>query len=615
MKRTRTTLKLLLGLTTIIALNSSSWAVEDESLVQSDETQKKYERKAVLGLDLGLPKRDLQVPVTYCPPRGRCQSRGTWYYTIDQNLENEIAKELYDWLITQRFDKVVITPSKAYIITAKEKIGVDNNVMKTFSFDTGNYEDFKASLENYLNEDLSPVVEKLMSSALEQRYQELPETEQETFITEKAKELGIPVEVAKKLMNSAFVFGVYFEPVNPSATYSTQKIRTSRGYKIVYPTTIEVPSKVKVIIFKFDADKGKFVLYKELDGSSGLGTGESYTYDHRPTNTETEFLFKRSILTSAKATGINVNTTLKEDDNFAIFATVDDVNGTTVKADIGVLEDLRVDAPYLVRENIDGKIETVGFVKARKVFVNCDERGESEFQLIKGKAELKDQLKEHPWTGLFIYTRVGMENYEVTKFDDEDLSAGGGMFTVVKLGATLDLGYAVNSPLLSEIWFDVNFGLGFGGDALQFEGNGSAFTDDPSYLTLGLGLYKRFYIRNFGLYLAPGAEFALEGLSAKGNQTYLLYDGEDISVSSFAIKPQVQFGYNFSPNFEIAGYLGWNQPLSTSAKRGDVDVDAEVSGGLTFGVGINYHIKTVGPFVKLYKKPSTVCRMKVEKTK
>ncbi len=587
-------------------------AVENEKLLSSDITQKKYERKVVIGLDIGLSKRKLvfrvDCPITICGVGSR-----RWVYTIDQNLENEISHKVYDWIITQRFDKIVITPDKAYIITAQKKITVDKGSMASFSFEVGSYSDFKNAVERYLNNELSPIVEDLMSSALEQRYKELPEKEQETFITTKAKELGIPVEIARKLMNSAFVFAVYVdfneEKANIVCSFEKENVLLGKG---PYHTTMEIPTKIKVVVYKFDADKGKFVFYKEFNGSSGIGAEESEDFALPPNNASTQKLFEKSIITSVKASGVSVNTALKEDENFAIFATVDEVSGNwfyeTVKSDIGVLEDLRVDAPFWVKENINGKMENVGFVKARKVFINCKKRGLSEFQLIRGKAELKDQLKEHPWTGFFVYFQGGQETYKITKFDIYDISSGGGTFTVIKGGAALDLGYALNKETFSEVWLEVNLGLGFGGKKWERQAqNATSSTDSPFYLTGGVGIYKRFYFTNLGIYIAPGAEIALDWMKASDKVS-----SDNYSVYSYALKPEIKFGYTYSPNFEVSGYIGWNIPVITKGKWENTNVDAEAEGGIVFGIALDYHIRTVGFFGKLYKKPSSVCREKVE---
>ena len=103
----------------LVLFNSQAGAVQNISTISATETQKKYQRKAVMGVDIGLPKRDLPVAVEYCDQK--CSPKGIWHYQITPQIEEHVAKEIYDWLITQRFDKVIISPSNAIIITAGSK--------------------------------------------------------------------------------------------------------------------------------------------------------------------------------------------------------------------------------------------------------------------------------------------------------------------------------------------------------------------------------------------------------------------------------------------------------------------------------------------------------------
>ncbi len=592
--------------------SSSAHAVEKERLLNSDVTQKKYERKAVIGLEVGLSKKKLKLKLE-CPVKVCGFIPRKFTYFINEDLREEISQKIYDWIITQRFDKIVITPKKAYIITAKKIIGVNKGNIPNFSFGVGDYKEFKRAVEEYLNTKLSPIVEKLMSSALEQRYKELPEKEQETFITLRAKELGIPVEVARRLMNSAFVFAVYvkFKDKNGyiSCFFDKENLLLGKG---PYHTDIEVPTEIKVLVYKFNADKGKFMFYKEFKGSSGFGVSESQDLFHPPRVFSTEDLFEKSLIASIKASGISVNTVLKADENFAIYATVDELGGNwfyrIVKSDIGVLEDLRVDAPYWVREDINGKMVDVGFIKARKVFINCNKRGFSEFQLIRGGVGLKDQLKEHPWTGLLIYLEGGQETYKLTKFDIYDMSSGGGTFSVFKIGANLDLGYALNSPDFSEVWFDIYGGLGFGGKKWKGTGNGTNIsTDSPLYVTAGFGLYKRLYFTSLGIYLGLGGDIGYNRMWTTDKIT-----GDDYSVYSVSIKPMLKLGYTYSPDFEMSGYIGYNLPFFSEGKLGKKNVDATAKGGIVWGISINFHSGIVGAFSEFYTKPSDICRKELE---
>ena len=69
----------------------SLYAVEDSTLIKSDETQKSYERKAVMGFgDIGFMQDSVRIPMRYCEinedGQGRCIP---WSFTINYPLDNK----------------------------------------------------------------------------------------------------------------------------------------------------------------------------------------------------------------------------------------------------------------------------------------------------------------------------------------------------------------------------------------------------------------------------------------------------------------------------------------------------------------------------------------------
>jgi hypothetical protein len=125
-----------------------------------------------------------------------------------------------------------------------------------------------------------------------------------------------------------------------------------------------------------------------------------------------------------------------------------------------------------------------------------------------------------------------------------------------------------------------------------------------------MGLYKRFYLGSSGIYLTGGGDLVLQGMSAKLKG----YSDYSLSISSLSIHGGLKLGYNISPNLEITGSLGYTYPLTSSAKISDNNGNevwkfdtADVSGGINIFVRVQWHIPTVGPFVKFYRKPSTIC--------
>lgn len=600
-----------LALLALLAVAPTASFAEDKiAKVTADESQKRSERKAALAVeDIGLQANAVTLKASICKPKGKktvcADVAGGWKYRIGARLEANVAKEIMDWIVTQRLDKLSISGSKVRLTTANAEVEMTAPSVAGFSFDVGKHEEFKAAADKWLAAGAGKLVHDILAVGKDLRGKELKNQERGTFMATRAKQLGLPPVILEKLMNSAYAFFVYLDAPTGSATVTIGTKKVSRGGKIVevpsYSGSVSLSSTARVSVLDYSEKDNKFIQYSELVGETGFGgVSSSRSFDHMPSPEELAPLFAESLMVSVKAVGINLNTILKDDENFALYFVADSVEDGIVSSDVGVMEDIRVDAPGMVSREVDGTKVTVGFMKARNVGMNCKGRLPTTFDLISGETEMGDQVREQAWTGLLVNGNAGLTNYELTSFAGDDAKGGGG-FTAVSLGVQLDLGYAANSNALSEVWFEMGFGLGFGGD--EFSVNGSP---SPLLIKFDLGARKRLYLGSSALFLAPGLDFGFVGMSGT--------DGElTTSVSSLALTPGVQLGYNVSPNVEITAVLGWALPLSTSGstKFGDndpVDWDAEVSAGLQFGLRLSFHSPVVGPLARLYAKPSTICR-------
>ena len=112
--------KFLLAAVCLISVFQLS-AVEDASVLKSDETQKSYERKAVMGFgDIGFMQDSVRIPMRYCEinekGEGRCIP---WSFSINYPLDNKeklkAAKIFYQWTITNRFDKIILGDNEAFM--------------------------------------------------------------------------------------------------------------------------------------------------------------------------------------------------------------------------------------------------------------------------------------------------------------------------------------------------------------------------------------------------------------------------------------------------------------------------------------------------------------------
>jgi hypothetical protein len=589
-------------------------AVADDSLMKSDETQKKYERKAVMGLaDIGFMQNSINIPMQFCTS-GQSGYRCTpWSFTVNYplayNEKIKAAGTFYDWTITNRFDKIILQNGNAKMFTKNGEMTVETGeYIPYFASGTDSLDGFQNRLENYLNSGVKESLGKLLDATVETRYKELPETEQETFMVTKAKELGVSAEFIKGLVNSSYVFAAHVQYIKGAGKVIRKERKTLDGRTIYfYDVEFDIPVNVTFLIYNYNFESKQFALHKKLVAMSGMVSGSTNSFSIIPTHGQVMAVFNDTFQTAIKAASINANYQLKKDDNFALFMPVKAVNGSKIETDFGVMEDIRVDHPFTVMESVDGEMKKKGYVRARKVSENCDDgyNKPTIMKITNGKAEEADLLREYPWTGLFFNLGFGMNSSLLTGIKDVNGSAIGdigGMFLSpgLHLGVSIDLGYSTNSSALSEFYMDIFFQTSFGIDDSVDAGR-------PVWFGGGLGFSKRLYVGAGGFYIAPALNLAYEGGVTLN----------DYSMQQFIVNPQLHFGFSVNPSFDIVLKGGWNLGFVVQVKDNlDRELDSDLLAmGLTASLDFNFHLPIVGAMAKLYTKPSNVCAVKKKSEK
>ena len=562
-------------------------------LLTDDATVKHHERKVLFQLtDIGIQKRTISLPVTYCPLNAKknkkikCKPKGHWKYTINQSLEDTASKALLKELNGKRYDSLKIMKGKLAIKTIFENIEIDSNV-KNFSYDYGNESDFKNKVKSYLNNNISPLMLRLLEKTNDARYKEMSDKEQETFLSTIAKEESVPLHFIKKLMNSAYVFAFHANKIKGSVSINQEERENKKKKKyLVYDTSISVKSEISLIIFHFDSEKNQFKHYSTVKGQKHSG-GSSQDFRKYPTKEKTTRDFNKAFGKIAKPSGSNINYKLKKDENFVIFATVDQLKDYDIKSRIGEIEDLRIDAPYNIFQYQDGKRKEVGWIKARSVASEKSYKKDyanyySDFDLINGSVEIKDQIKEHPWLGGFLYIGAVTNTISINEIDGKSES-GGGTYTGLNLGIKLDMGYVLNKKSFSERWLELNLNFGIGGDDITLNNN---VYSDTTAITLGLDIVQRKNLKSYGWYWGYKYGIGIASLSGKDSSE------NELSVSAPTINLGLQFGFLPSPKREYFTNLDLMIPFAGSAKLGSGDnsnkLDASLSPiiGMTIGISI-----------------------------
>ena len=589
-------------------------AVEDASLLKSDETQKTYERKAVMGFgDIGFMQDAVRVPMRYCEynekGEGRCIP---WTFSVNYPLNEseklKAAKIFYQWTITNRFDKIILGDNVAFMRTKGGEVKIDlGGKIPTFRAGTSDRATFRRHLEHYLNSDVRKVFGKLLDASAEQRYSELSEKEQETFMVTKAKELGLSAAFVKNLLNSSYVFAAHVAPIGSAGRVvrTRHKSVTTGLYYSSFDIEIELSVNVVFMIYRYNYETKRFEHYGDIVGHSGGITGSTDTaLQIIPTPKQVMSVFNDTFRTAIKAASLNANYQLKQDDNFAIFMPVKSSDGKKIESSFGVMEDIRVDHPFEILETVDGKTQRKGFARARDVSINCkDGAVPTIIKVTNGDAEEGDQLREYPWTGL--YFNLGLENSGVKiSINGEDLPGDIGSFLIgagFHLGTTVDLGYVKNSSALSEFYLSAFLDLNFTPGKAEVTSEGPFITQSIySWLGGGLGIAKRFYVGSAGFFIAPAIDASYHGTL-----------NDDMNFQHFILTPQIQLGFSATPGFDFIIKAGWNLGFLTKAEEDDIDVMDRYSPfvhGIYASLDFNFHLPIVSAMARMYTPSSNVCR-------
>ncbi|MBP5434911.1 hypothetical protein J6Z39_03725 [bacterium] len=582
---------LILIVSALFAFNLS--AVSDTSLLQSDETQKTYQRKAVMGLgSIGFTQNSVNVPMAFCHIDNSKKVQSAcipWTvkinYPIGSGEKRKAAGTFYDWTITNRYDKIVLNENEASITTRGQKTSVKTEGrIPAFSSGPEDLEAYTAKVENYLNGEARSYFGALLDSALEARYSELPEKEQETFMVTKAKELGMSAEFIKPLLNSSFVFAAHVSHIGTSGRVTSVTTKVKNVVLTSFSVEMNVGVDVTFLIYRYNPETRRFERYNTIQASSGMVTSETPALPVLPTRELVLSLFNDALQTAIKGASINASNKLKADENFALYAPVKSVNGSKLEINMGVVEDIRVDHPFTIYEKADGKMKKKGTARARNIANNCkDDTKTTTLQKITGKVEEADLIEETPWSGLYFY--IGPANNAAR------LSSKIGMFAApgFHLGTSIDLGYAANSRALSEFYFDAFLSFD-----VKIEGE-----DIDNHLSIGggIGLSKRFYTGSGGFF------FGLGGL--------ISYNGDIMSDWQYlALTPHIQLGFTPSSSFDFIIKAGWNLGVTVIDNESDDYEQHTFNHGLYLSLDFNFQIPVIGGMARMYSKPSKACELK-----
>ena len=627
------------------SLGSFVSAAENTAEIKESSSVAQSQRQVVMGFsDMGLETRQFSFPVTFCDDTKKKKSKFdsymdaiknpsmdnikgaaeaatcgnpvplfTWNVSISDEFANDVMLENYPFLISARYDRMVINDKQSVINTAAKDVTVPLSTLTSFSYDSGSLEDYEKRLLAYLNEVVAPNMTKILDESSHARFSEMSSKEAGTFMTTKAKDLGMDEDSYNALMNTGYAFGLYLPKVEGGATITKKKLSVLGVEAISYEVSLTAPLDTVALVMEWDSNIKQFKTYKIINSksksladfagkmASGMASSSRLT---QPTKEQGQEVFDEVFKTSFKDSVMAINTRLKRDRRFAIQAAVQSVTGDTMVLPVGVQEDIKIDNPMKIVRIIEGEEKQIGFIKIRNSGMNCLRAPDSVKRtvttaesIIGDNVEMADLAVEHAWTGAFLTGSSGVDTATYTIGENTE-EYGAPMY--LNLGFSGDLGYITNTSALSEVWLNIGVGAGF-----------SSTNDDTlnssSAIAMSIGGEKRHYVGS-GVYLGYGVDFNLDtqSYSSKANEENTL------KFTSVNVLPKFKAGYLASPDLEFFANVGVGVPLTNTAEldlggiTSDVE-DVKRSVGLSLYVGMSYHMDFAGPFAKMAKKPSLEC--------
>lgn len=338
---------------------------------------------------------------------------GKEYQThLVKRMEKELSLPRYD------FNEIPRTLHQQF---AKEVVQTERNC-------AGNRDSCLLGVTDLINRVIAPPVLEVVEMHQELRAQDrMSEQQKNSFIKDKAKELGFTEDEVKRVMNSAYIF-------MPFASDFDEKTWRDTVY---HKDTLEIDGKIKIqinrkridmIIEKYRCKMNMgLVWWKILPGDSTRGSrlaGFEPLYSSNTQNVVTRTFTKRGsgyvekrqlyklgqkkveakhyaryVMTSSLGNGFGQR--LRDFEDFKLSGQILERRGGFVGIDIGAREGIKIDDIFWIMENHEIKGETVqkknGWVMVREVAdSNSTEGYKSTAQVIGGRPYIGAVLKEKP---------------------------------------------------------------------------------------------------------------------------------------------------------------------------------------------------------------------------
>lgn len=341
-------------------------------------------------------------------------------------------------------------------------------------------------IANILNRTFVPQIIEIMDEYAEQRASELvDEATKMSFITTKAKDLGITAENLEQVFNSGFIYLPFMN------SYTRVVDSEKEGDKTKYTVTVSIGGGI--FWFKIAYMDGKTSVKPVVKNESkSIGFATKYDYGEAE-----ERAFEAAVLNYAR----NLENATKDYDEFKLSTQVAEVVGTTLGFRMGRKEGLRIDDRFVVGEYVESsdgelKFKKDGFIRIRDVADNRDNGGELShgYGVIVGDWAPGMSLVEYPRLNLDIYGLIG----------GLPLSTESSFYNVEGGPAIgMEIAYNIGGLTKSPHWY-FDLGLMVGGATISDSWTGDDIFDSVTRFLVSGSLIKRLQWRRLDAFTQLG---------------------------------------------------------------------------------------------------------------
>jgi hypothetical protein len=416
------------------------------------------------------------------------------------------------------------------------------------------------------------------------------EQQRNSFMSDKAKTLGITMEDVDKVMNSAYVFIPLIRRVHEELRDSAYTVSFDAGIIWFRISTKGEKARAVPVVRKFTYSMGPGRLGKSYASSTGM-----IGYK--------EFAFRSAVKNSVR----NLVVATQEIPEFRLSGQVLETGFMNVGFDLGKNEGVKVDDKYHIvefSEEADGKIsqKNNGWVMVTSVGDSNSKQGyKSKAQTIAGSPFTGAVLSEFPRIPLDLIIKGRMFAFK-NDSTHSPFTAATPLFDSLSLtdayGFGVDIQYDIGRYMgLPQFFFDIGFGMGFGSASgnLNFM-PGTAITQpkltSSQCLAFEGSFVKKFYLGRLALVLQPTFSYQIVSINsdAINDGTDDMYYSATNSNLGFAANVGLEYALGAAVNFGVgAGYqlLGTNKDWTLESKTGS---GGSWGNSTTFSndIGLNY---------------------------